>query len=606
MSRIAIGCSLAQLMGLNEVRNETQTAVRKWALQYMRTSTRSKDPTDAWHLSVSMRQVWSDPIFSYASAIRQLHCRICGSSDRTYACDYACSDGCVLGKQLALALEQTKWYIEHAHYSAAKCVLFIRLNHRALMGAFMECASAVGLGLHLYGAEPFPTRIFKWINTLNTDVAAVAATEINTASTRVSEYRSALVANVLAHVAAELSQISGYGLGPEHLEVLRGRGLLLPQDAMRERRLQGRVYGRQFASLHLAKMFAALDQLNVLHRDPSSLSLYMQLPGYNNAGELAMADSDGRASDMACDACVVFMQMLGKVIWFRRQSVVSTMLRAERSAKPDGGMPLLSDADELENDVVWYHVVPDSRCRLYWEQVMRIAELACKGSGLHNVLRIRNIVCNVGGASIDKRAIRSNDGEKTHRLLEYLGLIGKSDRDDRMAESSALLNKAELRALQLNMHCGMLKMASRKGLPYKLEPLENRRLEGSFLLNTYSKLCKAVRGFPQAQKPDLWSSVLEAMGTAGIHVQLVAHLAAQLPEILRRTLAAHRPEILVEYFVRLAHAAAKCIYQFGQVSATLSVDEAESWAHFLAAIKLLLGLGIRTMGCNPDDDNDVV
>ncbi|KAJ2665581.1 hypothetical protein IWW48_000032 [Coemansia sp. RSA 1200] len=547
--------------------------------------------------------------------------------------------------RLAVALVQSRWYVEHAYYSGTGSMMYVRLNHLVLMGAFVECVSAVSLGSHLYGAEPFPARVFKWINIHNATIKETAAAgKVVSLDTRVLEYRSALVANVLAHVAAELSQISGYGMGPQHLEILRGRGArrLLPHEEeplvgeQRRDQQHGRIFGRSYASLHMPKMLAALDRAGALYRShpgTANLSLYVQTPRKQSRTTTTtivtspplIADSCGRVSDLACDACVVFMQMIEEAVWSSRQNAASRALLSSADGHPptyhdNRDLSLFASADDLENGIVWYHVVPDSRRRLHWDRVIQVAELAYYTTNLKGpaILRIENIVCSVGQASVDKNVLvihneqQEDGGERTRLLLGHLGIIqspenAKTNGDSDLGTDKRL-NKTELRALQMNMHCGMLRLASRKGQPYTLGLLETKRQEGAFLLDAYARLRWAVAAQSHHPKPGTtWSNSIpqiRTMDVKGLHAQTVAHLAAQLPDVLRRTLQTHRPEILVEYFVRLSHVASKCLCHFGRISATLSAAETESWACFLDAIRFLLGLGIRTMGCNPDDDDD--
>ncbi|KAJ2514644.1 hypothetical protein GGI11_004012 [Coemansia sp. RSA 2049] len=642
-------------MGLCEASGETQTAVRRWAMRHMRTyNTRLRESEDTWHLSVAMRAVWGDPAVLNRDngAMKQLLVdrKACKSSSGDSACDNdcCCCCWCAAGRQLAGALVQSRWYVEHAYYSGTGCMMYVRLNHLALMGAFAECVSAVSLGSHLYGAEPFPARVFKWVNIHNAATKETAAAGgVVSLDTRISEYRSALVANVLAHVAAELSQISGYGMGPQHLEILRGRGarhLLFPHEEEplvgEQRRDQqlGRIFGRSYASLHMPKMLAALDRAGALYRShpgTANLSLYVRIPTKHSRTTTSatvtspplIADSCGRVSDLACDACVVFMQMVEEAVWSSRQNAASRTLLLSADGHPqvhddDRNLSLFASADDLENGIVWYHVVPDSRCRLHWDRVIQVAELAYYATNLKGsaILRIENIVCSVGQASVDKNVLAIQNeqeqeqevGERTRLLLRHLGIIQKSDNAKTSGDgdlgTDKQLSKTELRALQINMHCGMLRLASRKGQPYTLGLLETRRQEGAFLLDAYARLRWAVAAQSHHPEPGTtWRNSIHRIRTMdikGLHAQTVAHLAAQLPDMLRRTLQTHRPEVLVEYFVRLSHVASKCLCHFGSISATLSVAETESRVCFLNAIRFLLGLGIRTMGCNPDDDDD--
>ncbi|KAI8325173.1 hypothetical protein GQ54DRAFT_302058 [Martensiomyces pterosporus] len=538
MVREALARALAREL-LDERAPHTQTAVQRWASTFMTTG---RDP-GKWHVSISLRGI--------LRADKRL---IVGDAED------------ISGEHIAAAIQQSEQLqVTSAEYDRRKGVIYVKLSHEAVVGACMECAAASALGLTMPVTETFQARVLKWV-------------DAEDSGSRITAYRSALSANALASTSAKLAELSGLPAGMGCFEILRGRRDV-PLDAMPLRRQGSRIFGQMFASMHMPKLFTALQGLGYLRVDPApgALALTMTLPGPKRDTTVVMADGAGKVSALAADACVLYMLMRERL----------AQMAAERQQQGVAE--------------TWYHYVSNSRECLHWQNVIRIAELACKFStaapgtarrgSSASPRQIKNTLCYVGDAAVGDAVARDN-ASQTFKLLDSLGLFGNPTAgiDD---VSSGDADSVSHDVLQTALHYGMLSTAGKN--KHTVESLEGPT-DGSFLQYNHARLSRITEQHPESQVPRYWASV-DPEFIRGSDAHMVAHLVAQLPEVLYVALSTHRPEIVATFFNRLAHAVSKSIMQLRVKN--MDPQVADSRARFLAAVRSVLAVGIRILGCNP-------
>ncbi|KAJ1721456.1 hypothetical protein LPJ53_004016 [Coemansia erecta] len=187
-------------------------------------------------------------------------------------------------------------------------------------------------------------------------------------------------------------------------------------------------------------------------------------------------------------------------------------------------------ADDIVQGEVWCHFVPDSprMGTAHWRSVVCVAQLAYEGS-MRAVVPVVNKLCFARQCS---------------------GPQGVSDT-----------------ALGFAHSCLILGMR-----PLTLYPT-TARANDHYILKVYRRLCRI-----QPSSDAVFKGSLPATATQ------VAVLVSALPETLYRAVMQQRTTLLVDYFTRLAHAAAKCMAEPGSGNCAV-----------LADARVVLRVGIRTI-----------